>query len=154
MEKNAAAKLRRAKENEGCIDNWYHCPWTPQPETLGWGLGAETQTSELNSKEKGCVKIASGAREQCTMGWNQSTPAEGVQEEAWAHRRSRKPQLERARGGRAGYHKISFSEHTRALRWQDTSSMSSWAACASCTGCWGRLLQTSQTPDVGPAHHY
>ena len=44
-------------------------PWTPQPETLRWGLSAETQALEVSSRKRtrvGCVET--GAREQCTTG--------------------------------------------------------------------------------------
>ena len=46
-EKSVAAGLRRAKK-ENHTDHPYHHPWTMQPETLRWGLGTETQASEVS----------------------------------------------------------------------------------------------------------
>ena len=45
-EKSAAAGLRTAKQSKSCTDHLHHCPRI-QPEMLGWGLGAETQTPEV-----------------------------------------------------------------------------------------------------------
>ena len=59
--KSAAAGLRRAKESESHTDYWYNLPWTPEPETFGWGLGTETQVPEVSSEERtmrGCVGTA------------------------------------------------------------------------------------------------
>ena len=58
MEKSTAARPRRAKQREA------HRPLvppagSPQPETLQQGLGAETQASEVSSREGtrvGCVE--------------------------------------------------------------------------------------------------
>ena len=61
LEKSSAARLRRAMQRESCTDHWYHHPWKPQPEMLGWGLGAVSQTLEVSSREKtrvGCVETA------------------------------------------------------------------------------------------------
>ena len=58
-EKSSAARLRRAKQKESHRDHHYQHPWTTQPETLRRGLGAETQASEVSSKERtrvGCVE--------------------------------------------------------------------------------------------------
>lgn len=60
-EKSAATGMKRAKPSESHTDHWYHCPWTPQPETLRWGLDAETQALEISSRERtrvGCVETA------------------------------------------------------------------------------------------------
>ena len=60
MEKSVAAGLRRSKQKKSYTDHWYHCPQTPQPETVRWGLGAETQASEVSSRERtrvGCLEI-------------------------------------------------------------------------------------------------
>ena len=51
-EKSEAAGLRRAKQSESCTDHLHHCPWTSQPETLGQGLGPETQVPEFSSRER------------------------------------------------------------------------------------------------------
>ena len=63
MKKSTAARMRRAKqrERESCTNHQYHHPQTPQPETLRWGLGTETQTLEVISGERtraGCVETA------------------------------------------------------------------------------------------------
>ena len=61
LQKSAAVILRRAKQRESHIDHGFHDPWTSQPVTLWWGLGAETQALEVSSWEKtrvGCVEIA------------------------------------------------------------------------------------------------
>ena len=42
---------RKAKQGESSRNNWYHCPWTPQPEMLGWRLDAETQAPEVSFEE-------------------------------------------------------------------------------------------------------
>ena len=45
--------------------------WTPQPEMLRPGLGAETQVLEVSLEERtgaGCVGSALGAKEQCATG--------------------------------------------------------------------------------------
>ena len=60
-EKRGVAELKWAKENQSLTDHQYHCPWTPQPETPGWGLGTETQALEFSSKEGtrvDCVETA------------------------------------------------------------------------------------------------
>ena len=50
----------------------HQSPWTPQPEMLRRGLGAETQAPEVSSR-KGtgayCVETDRGTREQCAMVW-------------------------------------------------------------------------------------
>ena len=53
--------LRRAKQKGRHTDHEYHHPLTPQPETLGQGLGTETQASEVSSGKRtrvGCVETA------------------------------------------------------------------------------------------------
>ena len=54
-EKSSTAGLRRAKQNERCTDHHYHHPPEPQPETLGWELGTETQALE-NKNNRGKMK--------------------------------------------------------------------------------------------------
>ena len=47
-------------------------PQTPQPETLGPCMGAETQALEVNSGNRtrfGCVETDLGAKGQYTNGW-------------------------------------------------------------------------------------
>ena len=59
LEKIAAAKLRKAKQRESHTNRWYYCTQTPQPETLGPGLGAETQAPGKSTNERtrvGCVE--------------------------------------------------------------------------------------------------
>ena len=51
-EKSTAARGKRAKQTESYIDHLYYCPWTPQPATLGWRLGAETQAPGVSFREK------------------------------------------------------------------------------------------------------
>ena len=61
MEESTAAGLRRAKQNESCIDHLHHHPQIPQPEILGRGLCPETQAPEVSSREGtrvGCVVTA------------------------------------------------------------------------------------------------
>ena len=43
MEKSAAAEPKRAKQKESFMDQWFHYPWTTQPEMAGWGLVARGQ---------------------------------------------------------------------------------------------------------------
>ena len=49
-EKSAAAGLRRAKQSERHAEHLYHHLWTPQPETLRWGLGAETYGGQFQGE--------------------------------------------------------------------------------------------------------
>ena len=51
-EKSAAPGKRRAKQRDNCTNHQYHHPWTPQPETLGWGLSTETHAPEVSSGER------------------------------------------------------------------------------------------------------
>ena len=108
-ERSAAAEVRREKQRESCTDHGTS-PGTPQPETLGWGLGTETQSSEVSSGENtrtGCVEIAWGlgrgapqAREQSAMHGEMECPLST--ESTGGGRRSRKPLLGRVRGGGVG----------------------------------------------------
>ena len=52
QKKSTAAGLRRAKQRESCKDYQYHCPQTPQTETLRMGLGSETQALEVSSRDR------------------------------------------------------------------------------------------------------
>lgn len=49
-ERSTAAGRRRATQRESGTDHWYHCPQTPQHETLGQGLGTETRAPEVSSR--------------------------------------------------------------------------------------------------------
>ena len=54
--------------------------WTPQPETLGWELGTETQDPKVSSGKRtriGYVEVAWGARQQCAMGWGVECHSQG-----------------------------------------------------------------------------
>ena len=82
-EKSEAAGLRRAKQSKNQTIS-APLPQTPQPETLGQTLSAETQALEVDSRERtrvGCVETAWGAREQCATGWEQNARAKGTWEE-------------------------------------------------------------------------
>ena len=55
MEKSTAAHLRRAKKRESSTNHRYYFPQTPRSETLGRGLGTETQALEVSSREEPMV---------------------------------------------------------------------------------------------------
>ena len=44
--------MRRAKQKESLTDHKYHRPQTPQPETLRWRLGSDTQALEVRSSKR------------------------------------------------------------------------------------------------------
>ena len=48
---NTAARLRRANQGGSHTKHWYHHPWIPQPEMLGWRLGNESQALEAGNQE-------------------------------------------------------------------------------------------------------
>ena len=81
---------------------WVPLPQIPQPEMLGQGLGTETQAPEVSSRERTRVGIMNQRElgSSAPQAGEQSTTAEGTQEEVWTHRRSKAPLLGRARGGR------------------------------------------------------
>ena len=61
-EKSTAAGLWRAKHSE-LHRKSAPLAWTPLPETLRWGLSAETQAPEVISRERsrvGCVESLKG----------------------------------------------------------------------------------------------
>ena len=75
MEKSTAVGLRMVKQSESCTDHQkpqITLPQKPQPETLGWGMGAETQASKLSSRGRtrvGYMETALGAKWPCATGW-------------------------------------------------------------------------------------
>ena len=79
---------------------------TPQPEMLGWGLGAETWALEVSPWELAGVRgeeTASGTREQCAMDGGSGTlragegkaRAQGPREKVRTRRRDKRPLLGR-----------------------------------------------------------
>ena len=95
--KREAAGRRSAKQSEPQGAS-APPPGTPQPEKLGWGLGAETQAPEVSPGETtggGGV----GATGRCATGGEWNTTAEGTPEEGQPCRRHTVPPLGRVRGG-------------------------------------------------------
>ena len=51
-EKHSSQTEEGKAEKESHTNCWYHSPWTPQPETLRWVLGIETEAPEVSSRER------------------------------------------------------------------------------------------------------
>ena len=59
LREKCSSQTEEVKAERQQHNHWYFCPWTPQPETLWWGLGTETQALEVSSRERtsvGCVE--------------------------------------------------------------------------------------------------
>lgn len=108
-EKHSSWTKDRKAEREPQI-HWYHCPWSPQPEMLGWGLVRDSGFRDQYQGEdevwwcgESLMELGSGV----LRAEERSTIAKGNGEEIWACRIGKLPLLERARGG-IDYHRSIF----------------------------------------------
>ena len=111
---------------------------TPQPETLGQRLGAETQDLEVSSRERtstGWAERACGARGRVPNDGEQSTTAEGTQEEVCACGRSKAWLLGRERR-RGRPPSESHSLHTHGISENGIHCQRLWLVREQLLGLW------------------
>ena len=135
-EKTTEIGLRRAKQSERYTDPSAEQP--RQPETLGQRLGAETQDLEVSSRERtstGWAERACGARGRVPNDGEQSTTAEGTQEEVCACGRSKARLLGRERR-RGRPPSESHSLHTHGISESGIHCQRLWLVREQLLGLW------------------
>ena len=79
---------------------------------LSQGVGDESWAPEVSSRERTVRRQLESIGSSVSWTGEQNATAKGTQEEVWAHRRSKAPQLERARGGGVDHHRtLSLYKH-------------------------------------------